>query len=522
MSLRQSQSLLHTWSGLLVGWILFGIFLAGTVSFWRDEISRWARPELSEPFDRQAVLKAAPAQLARLAPNAKGWSIELPGDRNSGVLLRWQSQEEGGRRPRRGADDENIQWLDGAGKPVAVRETAGGDFFYRLHFDLHYVPVLWARWFVGFCSLLMLVAIVTGVITHKKIFRDFFTFGPGRRQRSWLDGHNAAAVLTLPFHLMITYTGLITLMTLYMPWPAVATYGSRQAMIAEQFPRPPEIERSGQAAPLVPLAGLVDRAEAIWGGRAGGILIAQPGDAAQQVMVRRRLADRIVDGEQTIRFDGTTGALLAGPRPESAGVVARGAMIGLHAGRFADSGMRWLLFLSGLAGTGMAASGLILWTVKRREKQPDPARPPFGFRTVERLNIAFLAGMPLAMTGFLWANRLLPLGTAARADAEIGAMFQLWAVAIVVAILAPTRLAWTVLLGATAASLAGLALADGLLTANGLPASLARGDWGMAAMGGGFLAFALLFAWLARHAARRSEIKRLTRRTPRPAAVPAE
>ena len=225
MSLRQSQSLLHTWSGLLVGWILFGIFLAGTVSFWRDEISRWARPELSAPFDREAVLKAAPAELAKRAPGAKGWSIDLPGDRNSGVLLRWQSQEDGGRRPRRGAGAENSQWLDGAGNPVVVRETAGGDFFYRLHFDLHYVPVLWARWFVGFCALLMLVAILTGVITHKKIFRDFFTFRPGRRQRSWLDGHNAAAVLTLPFHLMITYTGLITLMTLYMPWPAVATYG---------------------------------------------------------------------------------------------------------------------------------------------------------------------------------------------------------------------------------------------------------------------------------------------------------
>ena len=293
-------------------------------------------------------------------------------------------------------------------------------------------------------------------------------------------------------------------------------------MIAEQFPRPPEVERSGKPEPLVPLAGLVDRAEALWGGRAGGILIARPGDAAQQVMVRRRLADRIVDGEQTIRFDGSTGALLAGPRPESAGVVARGAMIGLHAGRFADTGIRWLLFLSGLAGTGMAASGLILWTVKRREKQPDPARPPLGFRVVERLNIAFLAGMPLAMTGFLWANRLVPVGTAARADAEIGSMFQLWAIAIVIAILAPTRLAWTMLLGATAVSLAGLAIADSLLTANGLPASIARGDWGMAAMGAGFLTFALLFAWLARHAAQRPKTKRLTRSTPRRAEVPAE
>jgi len=28
--IRQSQSVLHTWSGLVVGWVLFLIFIAGT------------------------------------------------------------------------------------------------------------------------------------------------------------------------------------------------------------------------------------------------------------------------------------------------------------------------------------------------------------------------------------------------------------------------------------------------------------------------------------------------------------
>ena len=31
-------------------------------------------------------------------------------------------------------------------------------------------------------------------------------------------------VLALPFHLMITYTGLVTLMFMYMPWGAQAVY----------------------------------------------------------------------------------------------------------------------------------------------------------------------------------------------------------------------------------------------------------------------------------------------------------
>ena len=88
----------------------------------------------------------------------------------------------------------------------------------RFHFQFHYMPVVWGRWLAGIAAMFMLVAIVSGVITHKKIFVDFFTFRWGKGQRSWLDAHNALSVFGLPFHFMITYTGLVTLMAMYMPW----------------------------------------------------------------------------------------------------------------------------------------------------------------------------------------------------------------------------------------------------------------------------------------------------------------
>ncbi|MDU7523532.1 MAG: PepSY-associated TM helix domain-containing protein, partial [Roseomonas mucosa] len=37
---------LHTWSGLLVGWVLFAVFLTGTAAYLRPEISYWMRPEI--------------------------------------------------------------------------------------------------------------------------------------------------------------------------------------------------------------------------------------------------------------------------------------------------------------------------------------------------------------------------------------------------------------------------------------------------------------------------------------------
>ena len=36
--IRQSMSSLHTWAGLLLGWVLYAMFLTGTVSYFKDEL----------------------------------------------------------------------------------------------------------------------------------------------------------------------------------------------------------------------------------------------------------------------------------------------------------------------------------------------------------------------------------------------------------------------------------------------------------------------------------------------------
>lgn len=502
ISLRQSQAVLHSWSGLLVGWVLYTIFLAGTVSFWREEIGRWTRPALTTTVDRTAVIEGARKFLTAKAPGAKSWTIELPDDRSAGTLVSWQAQPKAGEEPRRRRDSGNEQWLNGQGEPVSVPETAGGNFFYRLHFDLHYVPVLWARWFVGFCAMMMLVAIVSGVITHKKIFKDFFTFRPGPGQRSWLDGHNATAVLALPFHLMITYTGLVTLMTLYMPWGVAANYPDSDAFFKELFPPTVAVERAGVAAPIASFAAIVADAERRWeGGHAATIRITEPGDSTASIQISRRLGDRIVDGGQPIVYSGTTGLWRSGPASQSAVAITRDAMIGLHAGRFAPMLIRWLYFLSGIAGTVMVASGLVLWTVKRREKLADRSHAHFGIRLVERLNVGFVAGLPLAMTGFMWANRLVPANAKGRPDQEILVMFLVWAVAFIIAFARPPRRGWVELFGLSAVALGGLALFDMVATGTGFIASIIVGDWAMASMEFCFVILAATFALLARKVA---------------------
>ena len=49
---RQSMAWLHTWSGLVVGWVLFAVFVTGAASYYRAEISEWMRPELGRRISR--------------------------------------------------------------------------------------------------------------------------------------------------------------------------------------------------------------------------------------------------------------------------------------------------------------------------------------------------------------------------------------------------------------------------------------------------------------------------------------
>lgn len=237
---RQSMAWLHTWTGLLVGWVLLLIFMGGTASYYRDELSRWMRPELPTTTVSSAVaMRSAERYLQTHAPDAQSWNITLPDARTPVVTMYWQNPAPppGKTLSRRELYGNAI--IDPAtGNPISARDTLGGDFFYRLHFDLHYLPVVWARYIVGFCAMFMLVAIISGVITHKKIFKDFFTFRPGKGLRSWLDFHNVSAVTALPYHAMITYTGIVTLMFMYLPWGIKAQYSRQRNAVLRRVRQP--------------------------------------------------------------------------------------------------------------------------------------------------------------------------------------------------------------------------------------------------------------------------------------------
>ncbi|MDH1703151.1 PepSY-associated TM helix domain-containing protein [Comamonas terrigena] len=522
---RQCMAWLHTWSGLVVGWVLFFVFVTGTAGYFQHDITRWMQPERvasaatqATPEETRRMVRLAMDRLEQVAPAAASWRITLPHDAPAlggwqALAIRWESMPQAAHE-RGASGSEQLDPASGEPMPPEPqpRVTAGGRGLYRMHYVLHYMPVQWGIRLVGVCTMLMLIAIVSGVITHKKIFRDFFTFRPGKGQRSWLDAHNAISVMALPFFLMITYSGLVFLLFNYMPAGRDVLYGTGAANSRVFFDE--LLERSAHRhLPVVrPRADAMDRlahAEQEWGaGQVASITLEHLEGQAPELVLSPVGGGGLDFGyPPTLRFDTDSGRLLAAESsPGGSARQTQSVIFNLHEGLFAGFWGRWLYFAAGLLGCAMIATGLVLWTVKRRKHHLGSGREDaedFGLRLVERLNVATIAGLPLAVAAYFWANRLLPVDMGERAAWEFHSLFAAWLGALFFAWARPLARAWVELLWGCCLAYALVPVVNALTTHRHLLRSVPEGDWAFAGFDLTMLGLAALCAVLARKVQRR-------------------
>jgi len=99
--IRQTMSDLHIWAGLLTGWFLYAMFLTGTVSYFKDELSQWMRPELphqSAVPDPALVARRIVDELQVIAPGSTQWAVTMPDERNNVASAFWRVPGAEGRR----------------------------------------------------------------------------------------------------------------------------------------------------------------------------------------------------------------------------------------------------------------------------------------------------------------------------------------------------------------------------------------------------------------------------------------
>ena len=490
---RQSMAWLHTWCGLVLSLILYFVFITGTFGYFNSEIDYWMQPEAPGDIggaDDAELLRRGFDYLRREVPDATRHFVALPGERGSKLVYVFANLQ----TPAADGSKFLRTYLDpGTGQPAQLRDTGGGDALYRMHYALHYMPYEVAMYIVGVATLFMLLALVTGIVVHKKIFVDFFTLRLGKGQRSWLDSHNISSVLALPFMLMITYSGLVFYTFEYSPGVALLSMGvneaARDEMRAHLYPDFERSAPSGVAASTTDIGAPLALAQAHWpGAKIRFMDIDHPGDQAARLRIGRT-TDDLTRGGSMLHFNGVTGELLDAPPPKPADSMFAGAMLAMHEGRFANYGLRWLYFLSGLLGAAMVATGLLLWAKKRRSRLKPKTAAPRSLIFIERSNLGIIVGLPLGVAAYFWANRLLPIALEARAEWEMHIRFLTWALSFAHAGARELKRAWREQVGLLAGLFLLLPLLNAITSEAHLGVSLRQGDWTRAS----FDAFALAF-----------------------------
>ena len=577
---RQSMSWLHTWASLILGWLLYAIFLTGTLSFFQTEITTWMKPEFHQSVPSQSQVQQTQVALNYLQENhanAGSWTIQLPNSRQNVTTLNIRKQ---GEDPRARRGGERVTIDSSTGQILEARETRGGSFLYRFHFELYGMPRIWSRWIVGIATMFMLVAIISGIITHKKIFKDFFTFRSGKGQRSWLDAHNATAVFALPFHIMITFSGLLLLLFTIMPWGVNQIYENRGAFLQDQrrslieqnIENQPEQtapsehqtrgenqnreqhanrqstmgentqargesrsaqnnsqhnnlagnnlagnneaaeQRSGrgegrgrnketaQPTPLADIAPILSQAEEKWKDNpVSTISITAPNTTKAKIELRALNAASVAHRGvyETLDFNGVTGKNITDEssklkNPSIPNGIYNVVTV-LHEARGVDLALRWILFLSGVVGTIMVATGLILWCVKRAPQQQKQGFKSFGYRVVEVTNIAAIIGLPIACAAYFYANRFIPADLPMRLNWEIRSFFIVWVLTLVYAACRTHRQAWLELLMLATAAFALLPIVNFMTGGQALWNTIANGQWVIASFDLAMWVLAALF-----------------------------
>lgn len=535
---KLSLTWLHTWFGLVLGFVLMVAFFFGSLSVFDREIDRWSLPQtriaaqpmpsfdtvLAERF--RGITEPDPDQRAEAE---KRVTQPLPGRlevAHWGAFLTHRDPVlfiySGFHVPNSTLPEDVIYddfYLDPRdGRTLPKNQLAlGSGFFYPMHYGLNFTWNDVGIWIVGLAAMAMLAALVSGVVMHRKIFREFFTFRPAKQMlRSSLDLHNLTGVIALPFHFLWSLSGLLIFVGIYFPvfdkmlHPVVEAHEREEAQLTGLDHDP-----SGKPGTLASVDAMMAEAKARWEsrgvpGEVGFLFINHVGHSNATVSIQRDSTDRVATAE-AVHFDGTTGKFLFENPP--AGPVARvnGFLTGMHLQQFEHWSLRWLIFAGGLISCVCIATGFVFFVEKRKTVHAKQGRA--GSRWVDSLAVFTVTGMVVATLSMLVANRLLPEGLADRDLWEKWSFWGAWLITLLHAAWRSTAVlqakmskawveqCWVIVVLAVAA-----VVLNAVTTGDHLVKTLSDGYWPVAGMDLMLLAGAVTAFFAARKLQRKSQV----------------
>lgn len=468
----------HSALGIAFAALIYIVCFSGTVLVFLNELRRWEQPDapvITAPMDPRAIADALVAIHAQARAEDAAHDVVLIGP--TGISPRFHASYHDD-------DGTEAEWiLDDEGLLAAPLEAPWSQFVADLHIALH-LPRTWGLLLVGLTGVALLSSLISGILSHPRIFKDAFALRwGGARRLQEADLHNRLGVWGLPFHVAVSLTGaLLGLSTLIIGVLAFAAYeGNTEKAFAAIIG--PMAGTDSSPAPVPDMAAMIRRVqESAPAARFVSAHIQHIGTMGQVVHLGMKTPGYLPIAN-TYYFDGA-GRMLGegGLERGSVGQQILGALQPLHFGWFGGLPVKIAYAILGLALTIVSFNGVTIWLVRRRDKGRAAPRlervwtaigwsQPIAFGATA---IAALAGTEVSLPAVYALAVLATFAPAflAGSDRRAATLLRLASALVLCAVVAVHALAWTGQVSDPAAHYVNAVLVLAALT---LVSPLARG-----------------------------------------------
>lgn len=381
---------LHSWIGLALGLLLYVVSFSGVVALFTEELDPWLRADFSAPpslssEDLDTVVARTAAQGSRnfllLLPTPyRPWVTVIPN----------------------GEDSAPPQRLD-AGTLAALppRGETAVELLTRLHTDL-LLPQAVGRYLVGLLGIALLASAISGLLLHRKMLQEMFSFRSGRSLRLfWTDMHKLLGLWAAPFHVVMALTGAILGFAGIVVLLAALTAhrGDGGAAMAAMGMLHPSSETPAEMLPASPL---LDMALARLPGLVPEVVeVADWGLGSARFVVMGNVSGRLVY-YPSVAVSGADGSVLevVDWSRESIGRRLYAMVTPLHYASFGGLAVKLLYAALGISMCLLSVSGLRIWRSRFAENADTAVLP--------RLMTGVIQGLPLATGVAFWIDRAVP------------------------------------------------------------------------------------------------------------------
>ncbi|MEM6512677.1 MAG: PepSY-associated TM helix domain-containing protein [Pseudomonadota bacterium] len=398
----------HSWTGISLGLFLFVVCFTGSVALFHHELQSWEDParRVAMPESPIPVQPLVDDWVAAYAPeNITFLGVHMP-DFYEPYYMAFANVREAEGEP---VEFRRIRWHAATGDVLPERGDGLSTWLLDFHRDLMWPDALGGRQIgrglVGIAGVIMLLSIITGILTHRKILKEFFTYRTKKTVRvKWKDAHNFLGIWSLPFSTMIAFTGAwLGIVVLLLPITAMLVFKGDTEKVVEVVAGAPA-ERAGISAPMISFDEMAQREHSTLGGKPVYISATLIGDKNAEYVVNYKPESRLFYFESE-RVSAVTGELLpaTGLNEPTAATRTLAAMSPLHYGTFGGAALKFLYLGLGLATSVMIALGNMVW-IERRANSAEGSQSPQFYDRLSRLTAGVCAGVAVATVAIFYTD----------------------------------------------------------------------------------------------------------------------